>query len=217
MKKPKKFLKHYIVAIVVLVITQGCTPSTPLLNPITTNTFDVNLILPQNDLTYMDTSLVVDGDTLSFDIHPVSLFVITYYLLISTHSSNFEILNVKKYFYNNYWNVYDSTHSQLDVNTLSAGITIDNNYTTNPWQSFAPFNNTNASLSILHEDSDGFSAVTNGLRINTDEFFVLRKLIGTKYQYYWIRARVDGDYNTSKYSPKILDGKYQLNSIITGQ
>ena len=58
--------------------------------------------------------------------------------------------------------------------------------------------------------------VANGLFKNTDQYIVFRKLKGAQYQYYWLKVRNNeqpGGSNTIQ----ILNGKYQLNSITTGQ
>ena len=52
---------------------------------------------------------------------------------------------------------------------------------------------------------------------------MLRKLKGTHYQYYWIRVRnntetpICGIYGYDNIQVLILNGKFQIDSIITGQ
>lgn len=58
------------------------------------------------------------------------------------------------------------------------------------------------------------------IAIDEDRFFVFRKIKGSAYQYYWVKVKYTPNIagqNGGGYAFNVLTGKYQLNSIITGQ
>ncbi len=127
------------------------------------------------------------------------------------------MLNVKKYYYNTNTNTYDNTSTLADVNTLPGGVTINNSYMAHPWVSLFTSGSNYVGFAILNISTDAGSWYFNGLQRNTDEYVVLRKLIGTQYRYYWIKARVNNiTVGSDLLEVKVLNGKYQMNSIVTG-
>ncbi|MCC6583935.1 MAG: hypothetical protein IT271_09550 [Chitinophagales bacterium] len=200
----------------------SCIPTTPVGgNPTPSNTFNVNLATEVGGT--VDTIIVVDGDSLSFQFF-TGLFNedFTRNLIISTNHPNFEILNTKEYPYNLNTNQYDNTQTPVDANTINEGILINDAYTANPWLPFIyvvsgfakPYINA-ATLDISLSGWGLPSGYTYGMKKNTDQYIVLRKLKNSQHQYYWIRVRQD---NNGPYPGfKVLNGKYQMNSITTGQ
>lgn len=195
--------------ILLSIFSTSCIPT--VVTP--TNTFNVNLVAGLSSNT--DTSIIIDGDTLNFRIQSSPFyFTLNNFLFISTNTANFEILNVKKHFHDNTTNQFDTTTALADINTLNYCITINNTYSTHPWSPFIFSSNTYQNYCVLYQTTDGFPNGANGLIANTNEYIVLRKLKNTQYQYYWIKARMEVVTNVITF--KILNGKYKMNSIITG-
>lgn len=125
-------------------------------------------------------------------------------------------------------NAYDTTNycaDQSDVNTLDSGIVINDDYILNQWIPFTNFDNHYySSYSKLYQfNFDGYQYLIQGMPRNKTQYIVLRKLKGMQYQYYWIKVRntdsalsVVTGYDC-KINIQILNGKYQLNNITTGQ
>ncbi|HNL84270.1 MAG TPA: hypothetical protein PKO18_03460 [Chitinophagales bacterium] len=200
-------------------LTSSCVSSTSDTDPIPTTTFDVNLFADAGSTN--DTIIAVDGDSIAFQyISGVVNSDYHYYLVISSNQQNFEILDSKEYPYNLTTNQYDSTQSPIATNTLNEGVLINDAYTAYPWVSFIHINlglKPYLSISTLDIRLSGWGlpgGYRYGMKKNIEQYIVLRKLKGSQHQYYWIKIRQDP--NGSSPGFKVLNGKYQLNSITTG-
>jgi hypothetical protein len=224
LSKTTKIFSFVKIILLLSVFVTSCIPNTPGGNPTPTNTFNVNL---SNQLSQADTIIVVDGDSLAFQLLTYSFFGTTTFLILSTNNPNFEILNTKEYPYNLNTNQYDSTQTPDNgVNTIDGGILINDSYTANPWLPFitSPYQSIELlpylSVSTLDLSmSDRPSWFWYFMKKNIDQYIVLRKLEGSQYQYYWIKIRNVIIHNATTYQNyvKIFNGKYQFNSITTGQ
>lgn len=227
MKTTKIFTFTATIVLLSLFAT-SCIPTIPGGNPTPTNTFDVNINIDAGAQTGVVKTIVIDNDSLTFGLVSYSYYGTVTYFAVKTNSPNFEILNVKQDGFNLYTNAYDTTHyyaDPSDVNTLDSETLINNSYNANPWIPFL-FSGSYYSTyfsKLFQFNYDGYQYLTQGMPRNKNQYIVLRKLKGTQYQYYWIRVRNDdsaplvitgGD---CRINTKILNGKYQLNSITTGQ
>lgn len=235
MKSTKTFLLVTIISLV-SVFTISCTPETQN-QPLPTNTFDVNLSVPSN-YTYTDTAktIFMDGDSIRFVLLSNPTFIIENLLLISVNVPNYEILKVKTYPFNLLTHAIDSTYFTRDMNSINSGVLINDSYTANTWDTLFYFNPSatvsfgsydlsgkyaTSPLVSLHSDVDGIPWYKYEMPENTDQYIVFRKRINSQYQYYWLRTRNETVYSSDSMNVtrtiKVLNGKYQMNSITTGQ
>ena len=213
-----KTIQSLILTLLVAFGAISCIPTG--VNPSTTGTpFAINMQADRESFTQLDTTILIDGDSLKFYVQCFNFFDNTDYLIIGTTSTAYEYLNVKNYYHHintNELNTTDTSMLITDVNAVDGNTLINNSYSAHPWQPFVLNNNQYIGLSILYRTSLTDTMYVNGLFKNKDQYIVFRKLKGTQYQYYWIKVRnneVAGLTNTIQ----ILNGKYQLNSITTGQ
>lgn len=226
--KTTKIIVALVSIVVLSLFATSCIPTIPGGNPTPINTFDVNINIDAGVQSAVIKTLVIDNDSLTFGLGSYFDYGPITYFAVKTNSPNFEMLNVKQDGFNLYENAYDTTHyyaDPSDVNTLDSGIIINDSYNTNPWIPFL-FSGTYYATyysKLFQFNYDGYQYLTQGMPRNKNQYIVLRKLKGTQYQYYWIRVRNDdsaplvitgGD---CRINTKILNGKYQLNSITTGQ
>lgn len=206
------------------ILAVGCIPidNNPPIPTDAGTAFNVNVQHLTDNVLPDSMDVVIDGDTISFIIFEVHFFTISTFLVITTHAQDYEILTSNKYWYNYSTNQYDSTSivpPTNEINTFKAGILVDSNYTANTWKPFVPVeNNLFGMAAFLFQTTEVSPDLYNGLQHNTDEYIVLRKPKNSGYQYYWIRARAEGNYtNPLAFTIKILNGKYKMNAITTGQ
>jgi len=233
LSKTTKIIFALATVLLLSLLATSCIPNTPDGNPTPTNTFEVNINRDAVSIgrTVPDTSkiLVIDGDSITFRLFPYSYYGVSVYLIITTNSPYFELLNVKQDGFNYYTNAYDTTHyyaDASDVNTLDSGIVVNDSYNTHAWLPFV-FNAgryyTPLFSKLFQFNADGYQYLIQGMPRNRNQYIILRKLKGTQYQYYWVRVRNDdstpllvtGD--NLIINIKVLNGKYQMNSITTGQ
>lgn len=205
-----------IVAVVafISIFTTGCIPPNGTVTP--TNTFNVGLQSSREQFTLQDTTLLIDGDSIHFYINNFNFFDIVDYLIIGTNSNAYEYINIQSYSYETNTHQIDTTTLITDVNALNGGILINNAYNTHTWTPFVFTNNQYICLSILFRSDDKNPSLVNGLIKNKDQYIVFRKLKGSQYQYYWLRVR-NNENNGSTNTIQIMNGRYQLNNITTGQ
>lgn len=221
LSKTTKIILALATVVLLSLFVTSCIPNTPSGNPTPSNTFNVNLATEVGGT--VDTIIVVDGDSLSFQFFTsLSNEDFTRNLIISTNHSNFEILNTKEYPYNLNTSQYDNTQTPVNSNTINGGVLINDVYTANTWTPFfyviQGFAKPYISISTLDITLSGWglpSGYTYGMKKDIDQYIVLRKLKGTQHQYYWIKIRQDN--SGASLGFKVLNGKYQMNSITTGQ
>lgn len=236
-----KITKAFIFAAIVVLLclfTISCSPDTQnRLSP--TNTFDVNMSV-LSGYNYSDTikTIVVDGDSIKFNLvnseNLAGPFGTT--LTLSVNAPNYAVLRAKTYPYNYFTNNIDSTYPTGNIDVINGEVLINDFYTTNTWDSLyylspdmantyglPEYSGKYITLTWLnlHTDIDGTPWIRYDMPKNIDQYIVLRKHINTQYQYYWIRTRNEiaysSDSSTYTQTIKILNGKYQMNSITTGQ
>ena len=212
MKKITTPFKTMLLAVVVLVMAQGCIPTTPVGgNPTITGTFEVNIsdgsILQQ---TILDSSqhritkkIFVDNDSIEF----------TFVIESNGYNTNNERLYSESFLietdYNAIYNygflvgLSNGGSSSDDLSALVAGISIPStiNNASYYWQN---------SGSWLAAPQIGIPIFT-GVSTMQDKYLVFRKQKGTSYLYFWVKLKYDSN------GLNILNGKYQMDSIITGQ
>jgi hypothetical protein len=204
------------------VFITSCIPIGGNDNPTPTGTaFSVMLAHNTSSILPNDTTLIMDGDTIRFTIFEVDFFTISTFVVFSTNNNNFEILTANRYWYNYRTNTYDSTSINPPFNEIDAfkgGLLIDNNYNANTWRAFVKNDSVYVAGVFCFQNTQKSPDLYNGLHHNTDEYIVLRKPKDASYQYYWIRVRTEGIYtDPHAFTVKVLNGKYKLNSITTGQ
>lgn len=218
MKTKIIFLRLSILFFIAFAI-QACVPNSS--TPLASGLFNVNQTVKTDAYEIKDTTVVIAGDSIEFMLSHVNQNFIDYVVLgISTRSNNFSQLHVQKHFYDYSTNTYDQTNnvpSLYSVNTINAGVLINSGYTANNWIAFQPIGGKYVGQATLFVSSDASENMFNGVRFNTNEYIVLRKQTGTVFQYYWILVQA---YETVPFSGihrvKILNGKFQSNSITTG-
>jgi hypothetical protein len=207
-----KTLTTIVIVTFTSIFITGCIPTTPSGNPTPSNQFDI-YITHTNNYGESKKIIIIDGDSIKFRLsYGWGNWVSGKQFLINTTgtSSTFEILTKNSFIDSSYY-----------ITTVSANFNIpndiDNSYswiTQNPIKpEWYEYNNFNFSFYFHTEGGAGplnGIPLFSGFQSNGDSYIILRKLKGSSYQYYWIKI------NNSN-ALTILIGKYQLNSIITGQ
>ena len=101
---------------------------------------------------------------------------------------------------------------------ISANIQIDSSDTTNQWTLFA-YGSSSYQL-VRGTITYSFDLFKNDLPYNTDRYIFFRKFKTSGYMYYWVKIRYTDNVNILQYHDytiSVASGKYQMNSIITGQ
>ena len=240
MKKINSIFKTIVVVAIVLVMAQGCVPAggnTPTSGTFNVGIDDHNIWNGPNFTDKITKIVVVDGDSLLFCIRRIGSWAREQNFAIYTKSSTgniYEFLSTK----NNspYVEYYPFT-------PLNQGVTIPSAIDTTLYQwnadvQFNPYYYDNIGnteydnhFGITGASVSGFTALeychNNGngtfdcrwLKAGTN-YFVFRRLKPTGYQYYWVKlinsVGLASVYGTGMYF-RIENGKYQMNSIITGQ
>lgn len=215
MRQINIFLKTISFSMVVLLLAQGCIPTVPGGNPTpATNGFNVglNYYYPLTN-TPQYKVIKVDDDSLLFAIFKGGYT----YISIGFKSST-----------GNQYEFYAGTHADSNsLHTLPAGVTVnatpDAGHT---WQAFQPqawFDTPfNSELLLSEETSVDFATVWKDIP-NANRYIVFRRLKGSGYQYYWVKVGATftgvpmfvGLQMTA--STHVFNGRYQINSIVTGQ
>ena len=218
MKKMNTIFKTMLLAVVVLVMAQSCIPTTPGGNPTpTSGTFNVGI----NDFGFLNFTkdiqskiVVVDGDSLGFVLRKnpyVTLCEILSVNFKSSTNNTYEFLSLKN-------------SNQLVSLPLGKSISnvLDSNY---QWSS-AETQMTQFLISGYERFDKTFGLsgclplvgpyIESGF-FTGDNYLVFRKLKPTGYLYYWIKVSHLQIYILSNGNLSVLNGKYQMNSIVTGQ
>ena len=215
MKKINSILKTIVALAIVLVMAQGCVPAGGTPTP-TPNGFNINIsttFLVNSPLNNQQSkTLVIDGDSILFftSVGNRALGAVEHDIEITplTIASNYEYL----------------TYSYLDATSLHspipilAGVTINN--TIEPHQLWNNFGNSyqNRMYSIGGSAFLGIYVFLD-LPLDQESYVVFRKLKPAGYQYYWVKVK----YSTINllgslaYKLDIINCRYQMNSIVTGQ
>lgn len=209
-------IKKLFLATIVLVMAQSCIPTAPTgENPTPSNTFDVNISSNTSASFIGNTQskmLYIDGDSLLY-----STSVVIGLFGGATHEFRIKPMSSGTYEYlaNTQYAYYATP---VDVNVHIGQNNLDS---INKWINPIATNNPAANYEIYFGASTiGFplNILGNTLPFDTDKYIVFRKSKNNLYQYYWVRIRYTDELNLHlKYTLSVLNGKYQMNSIITGQ
>lgn len=115
----------------------------------------------------------------------------------------------------NYESLVLNTADPINViTTVATGVAVPTNIdTTYHWETLT--NNIYSRYASTIVGRTIFSDLSN---FGTDDrYLIFRKLKGSNYQYYWIKLKYPSGTSSFNGYLTILVGKYQLNSIITGQ
>ena len=211
-----------ITVVLLSLLATSCIPTTPGGNPTPTNTFNIgatyradvsNLNPPMEGI---EKIVIVDGDTLSFKMSlntyatcwscialgyacninindtPLAGNTLGYSILVSTYSVDFS---------NNYYG-----------KLFNDGFTIDDNYTDSISSFIIPVFNNSILLLDVESSPDSYR-----FPMNINKYIVLRKAKPAGNQYYWIKFRKEGTIPYLDETIIAVSGKYQMNSITTGQ
>lgn len=228
MQKISFLVKAINLLILVFIIGTRCVPNSE--NPVPVKTFNVNIKSnvdinsPTTPLGKGDAnSLLIDNDSI--------LFTILYQYRPGFNTLTFKIL----------YNAFNGTNYEYLTNNITSPYLEDLPYGANVlrldsgyyWKPAHFEENVNGFNSYLYKfDGDiTVPVVTLDLPLDTDRYFVFRKQKASSYQYYWLKARLTYDsvlvdsviqYNgtlsdiNSGFIVNILNGKFQMDSIITG-
>jgi hypothetical protein len=225
MKKINSILKTIVAVIIVLVMAQGCVPNPVGGNPpATTGDFNVNLLLGDAyvlESVVNDTIINIDNDSIAFRGFTR--------LVIGGNKLKWEI-----YFKNTSNNTYQFLMKNGDVAVLQPNINIPADLDTS-YSWLAPYAIMDANPiepAFERQDFDKYIEKTNtysdpmllgglgGRWLNGDPYgyIVCRKIVGSQLQYYWIKVGATSFRSFYySYSSAFYNGKFQMNSIITGQ
>ena len=201
------------------VFMEGCSSDSINLVPEITNEFEVNLINTNPSLqSFRDvSSLIVDEDTLEFGLISYSNLNNTSIIKINTNTAGFESLAVLQYPKNRFLNTVDSNGLGGISGVVDSGIFIDS--TNLYWIPFFESTTTDKLYSgggPIYQSSDVSPAIYSGATFGRNQYVVFRKRKGDNYLYYWVRVVSQyGDFFPEEIA--VFNGKYQLNSITTGQ
>lgn len=221
MKKITIILKTMFLTVVVLVMVQSCIPTTPVGgNPTLINGFDINIsstvnALDQFNYNSQTDTLIIDGDSIEFSTAYTSS---SSFGGLSQYINIIPVSNVDAYEY--VTNAEDVTlpgYQFYFAHVFSSGVTINNTLdSTKQWKSVK--NSYPYKLGI--NGGTIFPSVYQlmSLPIDVDQYLVFRKFKLTGYQYYWVKIRYTDNLNLHlTYTLSVINGRYQMNSIITGQ
>jgi hypothetical protein len=237
--KTTKTIFFAIKVVLLSLLATSCIPTVPGGNPTPNNTFNVNI---DNKDVKADpdnpkyTTVLVDGDTLLFAIFH-TLTWLDFTQVDREHISiGFQPSTGHTYEFYNLINYPEFTSTRGLYHTLGAGVTVgDTPDSTHEWIPFESqqFYTTSYDNEILFSQTNG-NPISFDPRpywegaqdaFNQDRFIVFRRLKGTAYQYYWVRIKMLDKSTVLQYlilglplpTTFIYDGKYQMNSITTGQ
>ena len=215
MKKIKTIFETMLFTAVVLVMAQGCIPTTPVGgNPTPTNTFGVYFSDEGVTTSLSKYKLVVTGDD-------------SIYFTFNYGSSGWlatEELNI--YFQSSSGSVteYLTDTTLANIPTLKNGILVNNNMdnTYYTWVSTSmvslasPYSNFNQNFHTLGTPPWSVSPFLR-MPVLQDRYFVFRRLKGTNYNYYWIKVNATLGNGPGNFVITFSNGRCQMDSIITGQ
>jgi hypothetical protein len=216
MKKINIFKALTILTAVIFtsIFITGCIPTTPTGNPTPSNQFDINIsdehITTLNNIPGQETvvkKVLVDGDSIEFSLTMYSFQLCgdcleKLQIKFENSTSNYDVL------------VLNTADSMYTITTVATSVTIPNNIDTSyHWETLS--NNIYTRSAATLYGSPFFQDLSN--YGTNDRYLVFRKLKGSNYQYYWIKLKYPIGANYINGYLTILTGKYQLNSIITGQ
>ena len=216
--KTTKTIFSVITAALLSLFAASCTPTTPAINPTPINSSNIDasyhLDLQSNPTIGLRKTIFLDGDSLSFTMGVGSYatswygFALDYYCDINipfqSDTSEYRLLGSSTSFDLSY-----ATFGAL----LDSGVTINDNYTDTLY-SFAEY----PGHTFLVQKNYQQQSVYDQFRfpLNTSKYIVLRKTKPSGNQYYWIKFRREGNYLLDE-TITAVSGKYQMNSITTGQ
>ena len=237
--KTTKTIFFAITVVLLSLLATSCIPTVPGGNPTPNNTFNVNIdnkdVKADSDNPKY-TTVLIDGDTLLFAIFH-TLTWIDFTQVDREHISiGFQSSTGHTYEFYNLINYPEFTSTIGLYHTLGAGVTVgDTPDSTHEWIPFESqqFYTTSYDNEILFSQTNG-NPISFDPRpywegaqdaFNQDRFIVFRRLKGTAYQYYWVRIKMLDKSTVLQYlilglplpTTFIYDGKYQMNSITTGQ
>jgi len=204
--------------IIISCLELSCIENTPI-TP-TATAFNFHLERNHNEAGVVDTTLIIDGDSVSFNI-TVMQIIFSYFASYSVtiNADSCEKLESNKYWYNYSTNMIDSvnvTPKTYPVNTIGQNVLINSSYTAHPWKPFFISGTSYTSGGILFAQTDASPYIFNGIHHNTNEYFVFRKPKAGNYQYYYIKLNVVPYTLTPDiYRLSINGGKYKQASINT--
>ena len=214
MKKITTTIKTMLLAAIVLVMAQSCIPTTPVggnPTPIDTsgNTFRVNIssyTISPFGTNSQNKTLSLDGDALLFSTTANIVFAggSTHDFYINPGSPNsYEYLANTQYY---------SYATPIEANVRINQNDLDG---INKW---ITLNTTNNQIYFGAGTILPYNILENIIPLSTNRYIVFRKTKASGYQYCWVKIKYEKDSNiTNKYTLSVLDGKYQMDSIITGQ
>lgn len=234
MKKITTSFKIMLLAVIVLVMVQSCIPnnSQPV-NPTLTGTFNVD-INSLGDSIYVIDSLNINryGENKILWIDNDSLLFYVGYEQYPGFSTLGFFIGSKSISGNTYEYLNYNTLNASEITYLPLGVSVTHLDTSAHWYPFLSitynpinYNQFDRTISSFEGTIVGFP-ITLRIPFNEDRYFVFRKQKSNHYQYYWVKANIS--YDSTKfagngirlnggYSLNILNGKYQMDSIIIGQ
>ena len=218
MKKVQSIFKTIGLIAVVLLVAQGCIPTVPGGNPTpASGTFDIGLNDGNATYDHPNYKVVkVDDDSLLFVFFTTTGWGTRRHITIGYKSST-----------GNQYEFYAGTQADSNsLNTLPRGVTVNGIPDAgHVWQPFTQqvWYTTRFDKEILLDEENSIDFVWYWKDIpNMERYIVFRRLRGAVYEYYWVWT---GAMFTTAFpynSPMTLgtflfNGKYQMNSITTGQ
>lgn len=231
--KTTKIILALTTVLLLTVLISGCVPlPTGGGTPSPTNTFNVNI--DNKDVkAYPDNpkfkTILIDGDTLLFAIFHTFTPIVFSQEEREHISIGFKSSTGNTYELYNLINYPEYTSSRGLYHTLGAGVTVsDIPDSLHEWIPFVAqqYYATSFDKEILFSQNTGnvmsfdYKPAWEGAQgaFNQDRFIVFRKLKGTNYQYYWVRIKIIyKNILVGLPTTFIYNGKYQMNSITTGQ
>lgn len=232
MEKITTKFKIFFFVIITLYTLQGCNKAEPVVNPTEqqSGSFDINIndffLKPGHDeISYK--IVVIDNDSIFFSLERNYIYV-----------DGWEFLNIYVQSQTGHQYEFYASKSTNDEGNglLPAGVQISNTPdSSHVWDTFklsyisgsgviynldeyANFDKLYSLYSSGTGDLFGLKPFWDKIPENQDRFLVFRILKNSSYQYYWIKVRLS--YNVTTVGGGVLtvyNGKYQMNSITTGQ
>ncbi len=225
--KTTKIIFFATTAILLSFLTTSCIPTTPVGgNPTLSNQFDINISdlgLAYDEMynhpanVSVKKYIAVDGDSIKFKIIR-SIYMLPrqdFFITFKNPNAGFQFLTEI--------DSSNPTNTYKELRPIAAGINIPSQIssdTTLVWTNqyatqTIPYNNTSYydadGFYFGHEDSDINNRGHHSINVGDIKYIVFRKPVGNNYQYYWVKLQ----YNLTDFS--VLNGRYQMNSITTGQ
>lgn len=222
MKTTKTILFATTIVLLSLFAT-SCIPTTPSGNPTPVNQFNIgasyHLDLQTSPQTGQPKTVFVDGDSLTFTVG-LGFYATTWSSVAMDYSCSIYINGIPLQSNTSGYSILANTYnidlsSSCFASLFDAGATIDDNYTDSLNTFLTPAINNNFLLVQKNYVQQG-TLDQFKFPLNTDKYIVLRKIKPLGNQYYWIKFRREGSYYLNE-NITAVSGKYQMNSITTGQ